>query len=58
MNALIKNLGVIVIILGALALILPSFLGFISNTTLAIGGVLLFTGLILHVILTRKATDL
>lgn len=57
MDTLIKNLGVIVIILGALALIIPSFLGINSNTTLSIGGILLFAGLVLHIIMTKKNTE-
>ena len=57
MDTLIKNLGVIVIILGTLALIIPSFLGFNSNTTLSIGGILLFAGLVLHIIMTKKNTE-
>lgn len=57
MDTLIKNLGVIVIILGALALIIPSFLEFNSNTTLSIGGILLFAGLVLHIIMTKKNTE-
>jgi hypothetical protein len=57
MDALIKNLGIVVIILGALALIIPSFFGFNSNTTLTIGGVLLLAGLIVHIIMTKKNTD-
>ena len=57
MDTLIKNLGVIVIILGALALIIPSFLGFNSNTTLSICGFLLFAGLVLHIIMTKKNTE-
>ncbi len=57
-NTFLNNLGVIVILLGALALIIPTFAGFGSNVTLIIGGVLMLAGLIIHIIMTRKSTDL
>lgn len=52
-----KNLGIITVILGALMLIIPSFAGFESNTTLATGGILLVIGSILHVIFIKMSME-
>lgn len=52
-----KNLGIITVILGALALIVPSLAGFESNTTLATGGILLIVGAISHVIFIKKSME-
>lgn len=52
-----KNLGILVVILGALALIIPSFANFESNTTLAIGLALLIIGILIHIFVSRKNLD-
>lgn len=52
-----KYTGVIIVLLGALALIVPALAHFESNTTLAIGMVLLVAGAIAHVFLYRKGMD-
>jgi len=40
-----------------LALIIPSFANFESNTTLAIGLALLIIGIVIHIIVSRKSLD-
>ncbi|NCC98119.1 MAG: hypothetical protein EOL95_00235 [Bacteroidia bacterium] len=52
-----KNLGILIVILGALALIIPSFANFESNTTLVIGLALLVIGVVVHIIVSRKNLD-
>lgn len=52
-----KNLGVIVVLLAALVLIVPSLAGFVSNTTLAVGGFLLIAGIIIHVVMMKIGID-
>lgn len=52
-----KNIGIIVVLLGVLALVIPSFIGAQSNTTLAIGAIILLIGAFLHVFLTKKSID-
>lgn len=52
-----KNLGIIIVLLGVLALIIPSLAGVQSNLTLAIGTVILLIGAFLHVFLTKKSID-
>jgi len=52
-----KYIGVIIVLLGALVLIVPSFANFESNTTLAIGMVLLVAGAITHVFTYKKGMD-
>lgn len=52
-----KNLGIIIVLLGALALIIPYFIGMQSNLTLAIGSAILLNGAFLHVFLTKRNID-
>lgn len=52
-----KNLGIIVVLLGVLALVIPALANFESNTTLAIGAIILLVGAFLHVFVTKRAID-
>ena len=52
-----KNLGIIIVLLGALALIIPAFAGIQSNTTLAIGAIILVAGAIAHIFVTKRSID-
>jgi len=55
---LIENLGIIVILIGVLMLALPGFglAGSVNdNTLMGSGLVVLFIGLIVHIIVTKKA---
>ena len=49
--------GIIIVLLGALALIVPAFANFETNTTLLIGMVLLVAGAIVHIFVTKKGID-
>ncbi len=52
-----KYTGIIIVLLGALALIVPALAGCESNTTLVIGAVLLVGGAITHGIIYKKGID-
>jgi vacuolar-type H+-ATPase subunit I/STV1 len=57
---LIESLGIIVILIGVLMLALPGFglAGSVNNNMLMGGGLfVLFVGLIVHIIVTKKASD-
>jgi hypothetical protein len=56
MNGLVKYLGIILVIIGALVLIIPYFAGvIISNNTLLIIAICLFVaGLLTHIIINKK----
>lgn len=52
-----KNLGIIVVLLGVLTLVIPAFTGLQSNLTLGIGALILLAGAFLHVFVTKKSID-
>lgn len=52
-----RNIGIIVFLLGVLGLILPALLHFESNLTLSIGGGVMLAGVILYVYFTKKEMD-
>ncbi|MBO8447099.1 MAG: hypothetical protein IAC32_05075 [Bacteroidetes bacterium] len=52
-----RYIGLIVVLLGALALIIPALAGFETNVTLVIGGILLVAGVIVHGICQRSSMD-
>ena len=52
-----KNLGIIIVLLGALALIGPALADFQSNLTLASGAVIILSGAFAHVFVTKKYID-
>ena len=52
-----KNLGIIVVLLGVLALIIPAFADFQSNLTLGIGAIIMLLGAFLHVFILKRDID-
>lgn len=52
-----KNIGIITVLLGAVVLCIVGLSGMHSNTGLLIGGILIFAGLIAHLIIYRKGID-
>lgn len=52
-----RNIGIIVFLLGVLGLIIPSLIGAESNLTLGIAGGVMFVGVVLYVIFTKKEMD-
>ena len=52
-----KYTGIIIVLLGALALIVPALAHFESNTTLLVGVVLRICGAIVHIFATKKGID-
>lgn len=52
-----KYTGIIVVLLGALALIVPALTNAESNTTLLIGAILLVVGAILHGFIYKIGID-
>ncbi len=52
-----KNLGIIIVLLGALTLIVPALAGFQSNLTLGIGALVILAGAFAHVFVTKKEID-
>ena len=52
-----KNLGIIVVLLGVLALIIPAFADFQSNLTLGIGAIIMLLGAFLHVFMLKRDID-
>lgn len=54
MNELLKNLGVIVLLIGVLILAVPAMTGGVSNTILLAGLGLIILGYIGHIVLNKK----
>jgi len=54
MNDLLKNLGVIVLLIGVVILAIPAFLGKTSNAILLTGTILVVGGYIAHIFLNKK----
>ncbi len=58
MKGLLKNLGLILIVIGAVILVCCSFTGNINdNTILGISIALVIVGLISYIIINKKITD-
>ena len=55
MNELIKNLGVIVLIIGVLILAVPTMTGGLSNNILLAGLGVIFLGYIGHIVINKRA---
>ncbi|MDA3868255.1 MAG: hypothetical protein PF489_16095 [Salinivirgaceae bacterium] len=53
MKSLLKNLGIIVILIGAVILAITMLSGSVSNVPLAIGGGVIVIGLIAQVVIGR-----
>ncbi len=54
MSAIIKNLGVIVLLIGVAILAVPTITGGLSNTILIIGLVVIILGYLGHIFLNKK----
>lgn len=57
MKELIRNLGVILILLGVLALAIPAFMETQTNGTLLLGLCLTIGGLLAHILINRMLSD-
>lgn len=58
MNTFLKNLGLILIILGAIVLVVCFFTGNVSNNTLLVTcAALVIVGIIVHIVLNKKIQD-
>ncbi len=57
MKELIRNLGVILILLGVAALAVPAFMATQTNDTLLLGLCLVIGGLLAHIIINRFVED-
>ena len=58
MNELIKNLGVIVLIIGAAVLAVPFFTGGMTNSILLTGLGLVLLGYFGHIVINKRHLDL
>lgn len=54
MSAIIKNLGVLVLLIGVAILAVPTLTGGQSNTLLAVGLVVIIIGYLAHIFLNKK----
>ena len=54
MNELIKNLGVIVLLIGVVILVVPFFTGGMTNSILLTGMVFSFIGYLGHIVITTR----
>ncbi len=52
-----RYLGMIIVLLGALALVVPFYAGFQTNASLVVGGVLLVAGTVVHAIVQKRNMD-
>lgn len=52
-----RNIGIIVFLLGVLGLVVPSLLHVESNVTLLVSAIVMFIGIVLYVILTKIEVD-
>ena len=54
MNELIKNLGVIVLLIGVIILAVPAITGVVTNTILIAGLGVIILGYIGHIVINKK----
>lgn len=54
MRELIKNLGVIILLIGVLILAVPALTGGITNTILAVGLIVVILGYFAHIVINKK----
>ncbi len=58
MKGLLKNLGLILILIGVIILLVCSFTGYVNdNTVLGLSIVLVVVGLVTYIILNKKLAD-
>ncbi len=54
MNELIKNLGVIVLLIGVIVLVVPALTGGLTNTVLLAGLGIIIIGYIGHILINKR----
>lgn len=54
MSAIIKNLGVIILLIGVVILAIPAITGGMTNTVLVIGLVVIILGYLSHILINKK----
>ncbi|WFE85252.1 MULTISPECIES: hypothetical protein [Parabacteroides] len=54
MNELVKNLGVIVLLIGVIILAVPAITGGVTNTILIAGLAIIIIGYIGHIVINKK----
>ncbi len=54
MSELIKNLGVIILLIGVLIMAVPAFTGSSSNTTLGAGLAVIIIGYLSHILINKR----
>ena len=54
MNELVKNLGVIVLLIGVIILAVPAITGCVTNTILIAGLAIIIIGYIGHIVINKK----
>lgn len=54
MDELIKNLGIIVLLIGVIILAIPTMAGGMNNTILITGLVIIIVGYISHIVINKK----
>lgn len=54
MSAIVKNLGVIILLIGVIILAVPAITGGMSNTILVIGLAVIILGYLGHIFLNKK----
>jgi hypothetical protein len=57
MKGLIKNLGVIILLIGVVVLAVPAFQGIKSNMILTIGIALVIGGYLGHIVINKRIED-
>lgn len=55
MSELVKNLGVIVLLIGVIILAVPAITGSVTNTILITGLAVIILGYISHIVINKKA---
>jgi hypothetical protein len=53
MKNLVKYLGVLLVVIGALVIIIPALMNTTNNTTLGIAAVLLVLGMVGHIVINK-----
>ena len=54
MNELLKNLGVIILLIGVAILAVPALTGGVSNTILLVGLVVIILGYLSHIVINKR----
>lgn len=54
MKALLKNLGIILVLIAVVVLAVPAFSGTTSNLSIGIAAILLVVGVVSHIFINKK----